>query len=539
MDKVPLYKADCPVDSVVKKFKPKIIYKKGDVTVYDCGITKCGYVEFTAKTAQSEINLEYAEEYKGKGELVLSYEGQDSGESQFESYKNVPKNKKCAPNFTFYGFRYVKVVGNVKKVKVVHVFTNLDRATNFNSSSKLLNWYNCATITSMQSNTHMGIQFDCPQREKYGYTGDCLVSCETMLFNFNAKKFYEKWIGDIADCQNSVNGYITNTAPYMGGGGGPVWGLAIVEVPYQLYKKYHDKSIYEKYYKNMEKYFYFLISNQQDGLLSKPDWDTAFWLGDWSFPSKDDIISERYVATCLFVKYLRIYKDICSIINTTYPQDFIIAEENAKKAIIENFYDEKTGSFIGGKSGADLFAIAIGLGDERTKNNVIEKYSKKLCFDTGIFGTKMLFEFLTKENRPDLVYKLMTSTKYPSFGWWKEQGATSLWEDWCGSFFTWTTLRSSQNHHMFGASQIYIFRSLLGINVNEKDQFIVEPPFVDGLNEIEGTVKIGSENYVSVKVVNGKKRMVIVKTGKLTTGKLIVCGVEYSLNVKSIIKIKV
>ena len=92
---------------------------------------------------------------------------------------------------------------------------------------------------------------------------------------------------------------------------------------------------------------------------------------------------------------------------------------------------------------------------------------------------------------------------------------------------------------MFGASQMYLFRSLLGINVNEKDQFIVEPPFVDGLNEIEGTVKIGSENYVNVKVVNGKKRMVIVKTGKLTTGKIIVCGVEYSLNGKSTIKIKV
>ena len=37
----------------------------------------------------------------------------------------------------------------------------------------------------------------------------------------DSEKFYRKWLGDIADCQDRVSGHVQYTAPYTRCGGGP------------------------------------------------------------------------------------------------------------------------------------------------------------------------------------------------------------------------------------------------------------------------------------------------------------------------------
>ena len=55
--------------------------------------------------------------------------------------------------------------------------------------------------------------------------------------------------------------------------------------------------------------------------------------------------------------------------------------------------------------------------------------------------------------------RLVSNIDYPGWGYMLEQGATTLWESW-----EYPENGSSQNHPMFGSTEEWFFRSLLGIN---------------------------------------------------------------------------
>ncbi len=81
-----------------------------------------------------------------------------------------------------------------------------------------------------------------------------------------------------------------------------------------------------------------------------------------------------------------------------------------------------------------------------------------------------------------LVVRRVASQKdLPSWGWWIEQGATTLWEQWNGS--------ESRNHIMFGDISAWLYKGLAGINPDPAapafKHFIVKPNPVGGLTSAE------------------------------------------------------
>ncbi len=501
-----LYKCACGGDKIVKTYAPKKIFENKEYAIYDCGYNQTGFLRFASAARQENIRLEYAEECSGE-DIVSIYQdlGEEFKQSQKEEYRNVPKGKTCQTQFTWYGFRYVKVVGKIKNVRVCVVNSGFKRKTKFKSSDPVLNWYYETSLRAIENNIHMGVIMDCPHRERYGYTGDGQICCDTVMMNFDTRAFYEKWLGDIADSQDKKTGYVQHTAPYMGGGGGPAWGIAIVVIPWEYYKQYGNKQILQKYLPNMRAYLQFLIDNKQDGLVREPSEKPRTWLGDWSYPDKQNVLPIEFVATYYLIKGIDIYENVCKALGEDVEKILTQTARESKKAFINAYFDESNGDFFGGKQGANAFALDIGLGDARTMENLCEKYASRACLDTGIYGTKILMDVLSKNDKAEIVYKLLSSTQYPSFGWWKEQGATSLWEDWSGNFFTLDEqVRSSQNHSMFSASQKYLFESLLGIKY-EDGEFTVTPKRIAGLKQVSGTLRIGKGNYVKVKIRNTKK----------------------------------
>jgi alpha-L-rhamnosidase len=119
-----------------------------------------------------------------------------------------------------------------------------------------------------------------------------------------------------------------------------------------------------------------------------------------------------------------------------------------KFAIDKDFYDKDTGDYCFGEQGANAFALKIGLGDERTKKNLVTRYRELKKFDTGIFGTDILIRVLCENGYKDLARKLLTSEKENTFYNMKKHGATTLWENWNGE--------ASHSHPMFGAVVQYI-----------------------------------------------------------------------------------
>ena len=58
--------------------------------------------------------------------------------------------------------------------------------------------------------------------------------------------------------------------------------------------------------------------------------------------------------------------------------------ERSRKAFVEKWFDPQTGDFCKGIGGANAFAIQLGLGDERTKENLIERYWSCLLYTSRI-----------------------------------------------------------------------------------------------------------------------------------------------------------
>ncbi len=54
----------------------------------------------------------------------------------------------------------------------------------------------------------MGMQSDCPHRERFGYTGDALATLTTSLAFFDVTAFYEKRLHDMEDSIR-INGGVT------------------------------------------------------------------------------------------------------------------------------------------------------------------------------------------------------------------------------------------------------------------------------------------------------------------------------------------
>ena len=60
----------------------------------------------------------------------------------------------------------------------------------------------------------------------------------------------------------------------------------------------------------------------------------------------------------------------------------------------------------------------------------------------GILGAKYVLNSLLQYDQAETAYALLTQRSYPSWGYWIDQGATTLWESWEGT--------TSRNHIMFG-----------------------------------------------------------------------------------------
>lgn len=121
------------------------------------------------------------------------------------------KSGNFVTKFSWSAFRYIQISslppGWEINVTAIPVMTDLKWTASFQSSNILLN-----KIFDLCRNTHasnmMGIQSDCPHRERFGYTGDALATLPSSLLFFDGAAFYEKRLIDIQDSLRS-NGGVT------------------------------------------------------------------------------------------------------------------------------------------------------------------------------------------------------------------------------------------------------------------------------------------------------------------------------------------
>ncbi len=473
--------SDCPADGVARVLSLRQTGASEAARHYDCGQNISGYPVLTlCGKAGDTVRVVFAEECTTDGapdpvfghrqEWVLTCDG---------------TRRTVRPCFTWFGFRYLSVCGpaEIDTVEVIHSKVAVTAA--FRSDNALLNWIHDTFLNTQLTNMHTGIPSDCPHIERRGYTGDGQLVCHAAMDLLDGEAFYRKWIRDILDCQDVKTGHVQYTAPYTRSGGGPGgWGCAIVEVPYRFYQHYGDAELLRTCYPAMLRYFDYLEANSRGDLVVS-DKEGAWCLGDWC-PPTDVILPAPFVNNYFYIRSLMRAITIAGILGREEDIPLFEGRITARKeALTGAYFNSWDGNFLGGVQGANAFAVDIGLGDDRTYANLVERYRKLGHYDTGIFGTELVTRVLFERGDGELATSLLLSDSVHSFGEMRRRGATTLWEYWPESLGD-----RSHNHPMFGAVVACFYDYLLGIRPMEGhvgyDAVEIAPVLVPTVGRLEG-----------------------------------------------------
>jgi alpha-L-rhamnosidase len=169
-----------------------------------------------------------------------------------------------------------------------------------------------------------------------------------------------------------------------------------------------------------------------------------------------------------------------------------------KQAFNAKFYHPDTGLYGNGSQTSLSCALYQGLVEPANKARVlsnlvaaVEKTNDHI--DTGILGAKYLLNALLENGRADVACRIASQKDLPSWGWWLEQGATTLWENWNGA--------ESRNHIMYGDISAWFYKALAGINLDPAapafKHFIIKPNLVGGLTSAKASYDSARGRIVS------------------------------------------
>ena len=464
----PLTANNGPTDKVTEVFKPISFEKQEDGSFkVDFGKVISGWVHFKGIRGKEGDTL--------KVNCLSEY---PSPRCEYVFASEAPVD--YAPRFTWFVFREAVISGisDLQEGQLVAEAVNTDVPVNstFTSSNPMFGQILEIFQRAQMDNMHSATASDCPHRERLPYTGDGEVAMGAVVSYFDAASFYNKWIDDVIGSQHPETGYVPNGAPWEPMcGGGPAWGAAICVMPWEFYLRYGDKSVLEKSLEGMKGYLKYLQTwEKPDGTIfmakTTPDGKPFYWynLGDWLPPHIDDsyagsdLPDESLVHTFIYWLCARNTALAAKAAgNEELASEAGSLTERIRSAFNNTFYNEEEKSY--GFYGSNVLALYMGVPDER-RDDVLSTLKDELevkCkghLNTGIIGTRYLFETLSMNGMGDLAYTIMNQRDYPSFGWWLEQGATTTWEQWNG--------RDSRNHPMFGGGLTWYSRVLAGVDTD-------------------------------------------------------------------------
>ena len=467
-------------DKVTQRLQPVSIEKLDNGNIFvDFGVEISGRVFFhnIEGPAGHRIDITYnANLYSGDHSYTFG-EGPTDHASRFNW-------------FVFSGVEIANWPGELKPEQITAeaINTEIEETAVFETSNSLFNDINKIWKRSQLDNMHGGLASDCPHRERAGYTGDGQVACVTVMHNYDARNFYQKWITDMREAQ-LPSGYVPNGAPWEPGcGGGPAWGAAICIMPWEFYLHYGSLDMLADNFDAMKGYVNYMQTwVDEDGIMfsQRPgrDGEPLRWfnLGDWAFPGKslpNEMVHTFYLWRCADLtanaaKALGRMNDAAI---------YASLADRTKSAFHKKYYNDRKGSY--GQYGANVFALKMGVPEAKKERVVaalktnIEKNDGHL--DTGIFGTQFFFEILAENGLNDLAYVAMNKRTFPSYGYWLEDGATTTREQWNNS--------GSHNHPMFGGGLVWLYRKLAGMQADPAlpgyKHIIFRPQPVDDLTDV-------------------------------------------------------
>jgi alpha-L-rhamnosidase len=457
-----------PPIQIVQTLEPvKVTAPKPGTQVFDIGQNMAGHARLHVRgPAGTRLILRYGERLHPDGTLDPSHIAQHMLKTdppqRFQTDEYILKGgeeETWEPRFVYHGFQYVEVSGLTPEVslkleaRVKH--TAVEQRGTFSCSNPLLNRIQRNALWSYVSNLH-SIPTDCPHREKNGWTGDAHLAAEMGLFNFDSAALYTKWVNDLGDEQRE-SGELPGIVPTGGWGyawgNGPAWDSAFILIPWYLYEYCGDIRVLKTHYAGMRRYVDYLTRRAVNGIVS-------IGLGDWvAFETETpvEVTSTGYY----YVDALIVSRAARLLGKEEDARKYNALASEIRKAFLDRFEDKQTGQIANGSQTALSCAIyhpeLLTKAQKATamKHLLANIEARKGHIDTGILGAKYLLNALREQGKPAVAYQIVAQKTLPGWGWWMEQGATTLWESWQGT--------DSLNHIMFGDVSAWFYKTLAGI----------------------------------------------------------------------------
>ena len=331
------------------------------------------------------------------------------------------------------------------------------------------NWRFCRTDTC-------GKQMLIPQEgeivtehERLGWTGDAQASIRAIACTFDGKRFFAKWLRDMAAEQRG-DGAVSHFVPNVGlftkdpalFCGGSAWADAAVICPWQLYQAYGDKALLREHLPMMQKWVEYVRRTAGDSCI----WSTGHHYGDWLALDAGEgnytgASRKEFIATAFYAHSVQLLAQA---------MDALDMDGAAHHRLFEAIRAAHRNAFPDCRTQTEC-ALALHFGLAANPDRVAAQLAELVRSNgnrltTGFVGTPYLLHALSENGYAQTAYDLLLQTEAPSWLFSVKMGATTVWEHWDsrkadGSF--WSTDMNSFNHHAYGAVADWLYAAAGGI----------------------------------------------------------------------------
>lgn len=488
---------------------PVAVWPKGDGVVMDFGQNLAGVLRVALPeglAAGQKIVLTHTEELDEDGDLYPATLRAADPRDTYIAAGDARDLGIWQPEFTYHGFRYAKIEGlgagfdAMGRVLAVELRTDLETHSSFRCGNALVTKIHEISVETERGNMH-AILTDCPQRnERMAWMNDATVRFEATPYNFDVGRMFPKIIRDIID-EQGADGSITCTAPFAFGSrpADPVCSSFLVA---GLESVLHtgNLDILREAYERFEAWENCLLENSTDHIV-----DYSYY-GDWAGPlyaceyiDKDSPGARSAVTPGQFMSSGYSYLN-CALL-ARFATWLGLAEDAArhadtaekiKAAILNKWYDQRTGRMATGSQACQAFSLVIGLippadAPKAAKALRDDLVKRNYDFTTGNLCTRYMMDVLSEHGYLEDAWKLITKETYPSLGFMIQQEATTVWERF---ELMKNPNMNSHNHPMYGAVDYWLFAYIAGVKPTEPGwaHFIVEPYMPEDLLSAQAVV---------------------------------------------------
>ena len=431
--------------------------------IFDFGVNFAGWFEVTVNEPAGTRIVGHVGELLENGLVSQS----STGSPIFDGYTSNGQSGTWTRKFMYSGFQYLQVnftqppaAGSV----VGHIIrSSAESVGTLSTSSKLLNTIHRNIDRSVQSNMYSTLT-DCPHREKQGWLEQDHLVIDIVTQGYDMEAHYPTTIQNMIDSQYP-SGLVPDMAPeYIVFTGGyqddPNWGSTMVLLPFAHYKAYGDIRILQSSYSAMQAYVEYLTNKSVDYTLN-------YGLGDWESLELKPAPSKGITATYGWYESVTAMTSIAGYLGKSSDAAMYAAlAKNIASGFNAAFFNTSTSAYALNTQCDNILALDMGVVPPTVLpavvNNLVAniKYHNTTWQD-GEVSHPALFRVLLSNGRNDLLWDMMNSTAYPSYGYEVELGATSLWEHW--NSLGPNSSGGSLNHFMFGYGDVWL-RMLSGLS---------------------------------------------------------------------------